>query len=195
MKIVQTLALSGLLAFSSVSVGLAAKIEVVISKVSQKMTVKIDGQTEYVWPVSTGTAGYDTPSGKFRPFRLEEEHYSKEWDDAPMPYSVFFTERGHAIHGTQYVKSLGRRASHGCVRLSETNAATLFGLVQDNGLGNTSVVIKGGFFDFSYASDPPQKPFAIQKSNGVKVFASGNSKNTSKSKKKKKKKSGLFSSL
>jgi L,D-transpeptidase catalytic domain len=128
--------------------GLAARLEVTVNKVSQKMTVKLDGETRYVWPVSTGRAGYDTPSGKFRPFRMEEDHFSTEWDDAPMPHSIFFTGDGHAIHGSEYVKSLGKRASHGCVRLSPNNAATLFEMVADNGMKNTSVVVKGGFFDF-----------------------------------------------
>jgi hypothetical protein len=31
---------------------------------------------------------------------MEIDHYSEEWDDAPMPYSIFFTQIGHAIHGT-----------------------------------------------------------------------------------------------
>jgi L,D-transpeptidase catalytic domain len=127
----------------------AKKVEIIISKVSQKMTVKVDGDTEYVWPVSTGAAKYETPSGNFRPFRMEAEHFSKEWDDAPMPHSIFFTPRGHAIHGSFYTKSLGRRASHGCVRLAPDNAETLFALVGEVGMSNTSVVLKGGFFDFS----------------------------------------------
>ncbi len=127
----------------------AKKVEIIISKVSQKMTVKVDGSTEYVWPVSTGAARYETPSGNFRPFRMEEDHFSKEWDDAPMPHSIFFTERGHAIHGSFYTKSLGRRASHGCVRLAPDNAETLFDLVGEAGMSNTRVVLKGGFFDFS----------------------------------------------
>lgn len=135
----------------------AERIDIIISKAGQKMTVKVDGSTEYVWPVSTGAAGYDTPSGKFRPFRMEEDHFSKEWDDAPMPHSIFFTPQGHAIHGSLYVKSLGRRASHGCVRLSPDNAKILFGLVGDAGMSNTSVTIKGGFFDFGYA---PRRSFA-----------------------------------
>jgi hypothetical protein len=122
-------------------------LDISINKVSQKMTVRIDGKKKYVWPVSTGAAGYETPSGKFKPFRMEKEHFSKEWDDAPMPHSVFFTTRGHAIHGSYYVKSLGRRASHGCVRLAPENAATLFGLVQKSGMGNTTITLKGGFFD------------------------------------------------
>jgi hypothetical protein len=144
-------------ALGSISASHAARVEVIINKVGQKMTVKVDGRVKYVWPISSGARGYTTPSGSFRPFRLEEEHYSKEWDDAPMPHSIFFTDRGHAIHGTLYEKSLGRAASHGCVRLSQANAQTLFELVESNGLGSTSVVVKGGFFDFGYA---PRRSFA-----------------------------------
>jgi hypothetical protein len=131
----------------------ASRVEIIVSKVSQKMTVKIDGDTEYVWPVSTGAAGYETPSGSFKPFRMEAEHFSKEWDDAPMPHSIFFTGDGHAIHGSYHVNSLGRRASHGCVRLAPENAATLFNLVEANGMANTRVVLKGGFFDFQSSTN------------------------------------------
>jgi lipoprotein-anchoring transpeptidase ErfK/SrfK len=66
---------------------------------------------------------------------MEKEHYSKEWDDAPMPYSIFFTDAGHAIHGSHAVSRLGRPASHGCVRLAPANARTLFDLVKAEGLG------------------------------------------------------------
>ncbi len=134
-----------------------AKLVVIsINKVSQKMTVSVDGSPEYVWPVSTGTAGYTTPSGKFRPFRMEKEHFSEEWDDAPMPHSIFFTPEGHAIHGSYYVNSLGRRASHGCVRLAPANAATLFALVQKAGMQNTTVIVKGGFFELGPVDlEPP----------------------------------------
>ncbi len=125
----------------------ATKVLITVNKVSQKMTVKVDGNTEYVWLVSTGAGQYDTPSGTFHPFRMEKDHFSKEWDDAPMPYSMFFTGEGHAIHGSFHVKSLGRKASHGCVRLAPENAAKLFGLVQSAGLQNTTIVLRGGFFD------------------------------------------------
>lgn len=148
--IITLLSLVGFLV--SAEAALASKIDIVISKVSQKMTVKVDGSTEYVWPVSTGAPGYDTPSGTFRPFRMEADHFSKEWDDAPMPHSIFFTGQGHAIHGSFHVKSLGRKASHGCVRLAPDNAAILYDLVQKNGMSNTTVTLKGGFFDFGSAS-------------------------------------------
>jgi lipoprotein-anchoring transpeptidase ErfK/SrfK len=122
------------------------RLVITINKVSQKMTVTLDGDTVYKWPVSTGAPGYETPSGTFRPFRMEKEHYSNEWDDAPMPHSIFFTAGGHAVHGSYHVKSLGRRASHGCVRLHPDNAAKLFALVKKTGMSNTRVVVKGGVF-------------------------------------------------
>ena len=133
--------------FALSSAGFATSVLITINKVSQKMTVKVDGETEYVWPVSTGARGYETPSGTYRPFRMEEDHFSKEWDDAPMPHSIFFTGEGHAIHGSYHVKSLGRRASHGCVRLAPDNATILYSLVQKAGMQNTTVVLRGGFFD------------------------------------------------
>ncbi|MBL8907037.1 MAG: L,D-transpeptidase family protein [Rhizobiales bacterium] len=119
-----------------------------INKASQKMTVTVGGRQMYNWLVSTGAAGYTTPSGNFKPFRMEKDHFSKEWDDAPMPHAIFFTMEGHAIHGSPYTKRLGTRASHGCVRLSPQNAATLFELVQKAGMSNTRVIVRGGGFDF-----------------------------------------------
>jgi hypothetical protein len=107
------------------------------------MTVVQDGEQLYVWPVSTGAAGYDTPNGDWKPFRMEKDHFSKEWDDAPMPNSIFFTMEGHAIHGTFETKNLGKPVSHGCVRLSRANSEILWGLVKKNKMANTKVVLTG----------------------------------------------------
>ncbi len=119
-----------------------ADLLITVDKTSQRMTVEKDGEQLFVWPVSTGAASYDTPSGSYKPFRLEKDHFSKEWDDAPMPHSIFFTMKGHAIHGSTH-KSIGRPASHGCVRLEPKNAALLFSLVKQEGLGKSRVVITG----------------------------------------------------
>ena len=121
----------------------SANILIQIDKSAQQMTVSQDGAQLYAWPVSTGQRGYDTPSGEFKPFRMEKEHYSREWDDAPMPHSIFFTTRGHAIHGTEHVRNIGRPASHGCVRLAPENARVLFGLVKQEGMANVRVVLSG----------------------------------------------------
>lgn len=125
----------------------AQRVLITIDKSRQQMTVEVDGEREHVWKVSTGAFRYATPSGRFRPFRMERTYFSKEWDDAPMPHSIFFTSRGHAIHGSPHVRSLGRRVSHGCVRLAPANAAKLFALVRRAGMSRTTVVVKGGFFN------------------------------------------------
>ncbi len=119
-----------------------ADLLIQIDKAAQQMTVTADGELLYTWPVSTGIARYDTPDGAFTPFRKEKEHYSREWDDAPMPYSIFFTQKGHAIHGTNH-RSLGRPASHGCVRLSVAHAAVLWDLVAKHKMANTMIVLTG----------------------------------------------------
>lgn len=118
----------------------AAKIVAHVDLSSQRMTVKVNGRVQYRWRVSTGKWGYSTPSGTYRPQRLERTWYSTIYDNAPMPYSIFF-HRGYAIHGTTSIGRLGRRASHGCIRLHPANAGRLFNLVRRYGMGNTRVVI------------------------------------------------------
>ena len=120
-----------------------AKVAITVDKDNQQMTVAVDGVERYRWPVSTGIPSYETPNGSFRTFRMEEDHYSKEFDDAPMPHSIFFTKIGHAIHGTDSVNRLGSPASHGCVRLSRDNASRLYALVQQEGVLNTTVTLTG----------------------------------------------------
>src|SRR5204862_6572335 len=120
-----------------------AKIAITIDKNEQLMTVAVDGAERYRWPVSTGNPSHETPNGSFRTFRMEEDHFSKEFDDAPMPHSIFFTKIGHAIHGTDSVGRLGTPASHGCVRLSRDNASTLYALVEQQGVLNTTVTLTG----------------------------------------------------
>ena len=87
-----------------------------IDKSKQKMTVFLDGAEKYVWPVSTGQAGYSTPSGNYTATSMNEIWYSKEWDNAPMPHSIFFRKDGYAIHGTYEAKYLGKPASHVALR-------------------------------------------------------------------------------
>jgi lipoprotein-anchoring transpeptidase ErfK/SrfK len=106
----------------------------------QRMTITVDGAPYASWPVSTGQNGYNTPMGSYRPYLLKRMHYSSKYENAPMPHAVFFSG-GYAIHGTPYVKRLGRRASHGCVRLHPANAARLYRLVLIYGLDNTRITI------------------------------------------------------
>src|SRR3979409_379581 len=134
-------AFAGLMVFAT---GAArANVSIPVDKNAQVIIVAVDGVERFRWPVSTGIPSYETPNGSFRTFRMEEDHYSKEFDDAPMPHSIFFTKIGHAIHGTDSEGRLGTPASHGCVRLSRANASTLYGLVQKEGVLNTTVTLTG----------------------------------------------------
>lgn len=116
----------------------------VVAKVdisSQRMHVFVDGELVYDWKISSARQGYITPRGAYRPTAMKVMHYSRKYDNSPMPYSIFF-RGGYAIHGTGYVKQLGRPASHGCIRLHPSNAATLYSLVQTYGARNTKIVIQ-----------------------------------------------------
>jgi hypothetical protein len=120
-----------------------ANILINVDKSTQSMSVTVDGALKWQWKVSTGRSGHDTPSGDFRPFGMEAMHYSKKYDNAPMPHSIFFTQEGHAIHGTLDAAHLGLPASHGCIRLDQANATALFALVRQEGVANTTVVVTG----------------------------------------------------
>lgn len=102
--------------------------QIVVDKRTQRMYVD-SPEGMFTWKVSTARKGYHTPSGTYTPYSLQPMHYSKKYDMAPMPNSIFFNG-GYAIHATPHVGALGRPASHGCVRLSPANAKTLYGIVQ-----------------------------------------------------------------
>jgi lipoprotein-anchoring transpeptidase ErfK/SrfK len=146
--------------------GLAILIN--INKAKQKMTVFVDGVQKYEWPVSTGRAGYSTPSGTYTATSMNEIWYSKEWDNSPMPHSIFFIKDGHAIHGSYEVKNLGKPVSHGCVRISPENATRLYALVKANGLANTHVVLTGVTpgGEFKSARAPAQRQAQAQAGPG-----------------------------
>jgi lipoprotein-anchoring transpeptidase ErfK/SrfK len=117
-----------------------APVNVVIDISSQSMAVRVNGWHYASWKVSTARSGYWTPRGNFRVQRMARVYYSRKYDNSPMPNSVFF-KGGYAIHGSNYVKSLGRPASHGCVRLHPSNAAKLYSLVQQHGARNVRITI------------------------------------------------------
>ncbi|AHB48619.1 hypothetical protein W911_09800 [Hyphomicrobium nitrativorans NL23] len=109
---------------------------------NQTMTVSEGGAVRHSWPISSGRRGYATPTGTFQPTWMARQWFSKQYDNAPMPHSIFFHE-GVAIHGSWALRSLGRPASHGCVRLAPKNASTLFRMVNRHGKERTRIVVDG----------------------------------------------------
>jgi lipoprotein-anchoring transpeptidase ErfK/SrfK len=133
---VATLAFLAFAPLQSEAASLVAKVDVS----TQTMTVTHRGQVKYRWKVSTARSGKVTPSGTWTAKWLSKNHRSSRYNNAPMPYAIFYN--GHyAVHGTNQINRLGRPASAGCIRLHPENAAILFGLAQKEGLKNTRIVV------------------------------------------------------
>lgn len=119
---------------------LAERIVAHVSITSQIMKVYHEGRLLFTWPVSTAKPGKITPAGTYSPEFLSRNHRSSRYNNAPMPFAIFYD--GHyAIHGTDQIKKLGEPASRGCVRLHPDNAKILFEMVKAEGMENMRVVI------------------------------------------------------
>lgn len=117
-------------------------LKAIVDLSKQQMTVMSGDQVLHVWPISSGRSGYQTPNGVYYPQWRARMWRSRQYYNAPMPYSVFF-HRGYAIHGTYATGLLGRPASHGCIRLSNKNAATFYTLVEQHGMQSTQIIVQG----------------------------------------------------
>lgn len=129
--------LACLLPLAAAAAPLVAKVDIS----TQTMTVIYNGQVAYQWPVSTARSGKYTPRGAWSAKWLSRNHKSSLYNNAPMPFSIFFNGN-YAIHGTNQISRLGRPASAGCVRLHPEHAAVLFSLTQQVGKQNMRVVIQ-----------------------------------------------------
>ena len=121
---------------------LAKAEDVIITVDVSEQAMLVETPTDsFIWPVSTARKGYHTPRGVYQPYRMAKMHYSKKYDNAPMPNSIFFNG-GYAIHATYDIKRLGRPASHGCVRLAPRDAQWLYRIVREYVMENTTVVVQ-----------------------------------------------------
>ena len=145
-----------------------------IDLAKQTMVVSEDGDVKYSWPISSGAEEFPTPRGTFRPQWVAKMWYSRKYDNAPMPNAVFISG-GVAIHATQHVSSLGRPASHGCIRLAPGNAKTFYNLVGKHGLKMTRVSIYGNpkWRAPAVASrDAPSRRYAARQQDSGSWFSS-----------------------
>jgi len=139
-----------------------ADVDIKVNLSTQRMNVSVDGRHYATYKVSTGRRGYTTPTGRYRIQRMTRMHYSRKYNNSPMPNSIFY-HGGYAIHGTGAIKRLGRVASHGCVRLHPKNARTLYNLVKSEGRRSTKIKVYRG----------PKTVFAEQKKKTKPFFIFG----------------------
>ncbi len=86
--------------------------------------------------ISSGKKGKETPLGFWSVLQKKKSHFSRKYDDAPMPFMQRIDDHGIAFHAG---KTPGYPASHGCIRLPHKFAEKLYGLTK---LGS-KVVIEG----------------------------------------------------
>lgn len=106
---------------------------IVVDKVAQAFGAYENGALVRWGPVSTARSGHSTPTGTFKIGSHERMHYSRKYDNAPMPFAQQ-VYKGIFLHQFSLP---GYAASHGCIRLSMTDAQWLFGWTH---LGDTVIV-------------------------------------------------------
>ncbi|HWK14188.1 MAG TPA: L,D-transpeptidase [Rhizobiaceae bacterium] len=122
------------------AVASAANVVARVSISNQTMTVVQNGVVKHRWRVSTARKGKVTPRGSWTAKWLSKNHRSSRYNNAPMPYAIFYSGN-FAVHGTNQTSRLGRPASAGCVRLDTANAAKLYSIAQRVGLKNLRIVV------------------------------------------------------
>lgn len=146
------------LTLSLVADAAQARVKITIDLSRQMMHVVAGSGESHDWTISSGRAGFATPVGVYGVSRLEANHRSKKYNNAPMPHSIFF-QGGYAIHGSYDLGSLGRPVSHGCVRLEPANAALLYALVEKEG---AIIAVKGAWTGSSMVAEGRGKPRAAR---------------------------------
>lgn len=96
----------------------------IVNLQTQRAVLFRDGVPIGVSTVSSGKEGYETPTGVFTILEKKKEHYSKTYNNAPMPNMQRLTWKGVALHAGNLP---GYPASHGCIRLPAKFSALLFG--------------------------------------------------------------------
>lgn len=119
----------------------ASTVRATVDLSQQRMTVYVAGRKKYSWRVSTGKKGWRTKTGAYTPYAQRERFYSTKWNMS-LPYLTMIGYDGTAVHGTYQTSRLGRPASHGCIRLSVSNARRFYRLVQRFGFSQTQVIVR-----------------------------------------------------
>lgn len=141
MRIIAGIALALSVVAGAPAASQAASLVARVDISTQTMTVIHHGEVKYRWRVSTARQGKVTPAGSWSAKWLSRNHRSSRYNNAPMPYAIFYSGN-YAVHGTNQVSRLGRPASAGCIRLDTANAAVLYRLAQQEGLKNTRIVVQ-----------------------------------------------------
>ncbi len=112
--------------------------QIVISILDRKLALVVDGEVVKVWRTAVGTESTPTPNGVYTIVNRvsNPSYYLPGKVIAAGPSNPVGTRwlglslKGFGIHGTNNPGSIGRKASHGCVRMKNRDVEELFDLVR-----------------------------------------------------------------
>ena len=116
----------------------ATERKIVISIPDRKLALVEDGRVVKVYPIAVGAPGSPSPSGEFRVREriTNPTYYAPGKVIGPGAANPLGTRwiglghRGYGIHGMNEPRSIGKRASHGCIRMNKADVEELFELVR-----------------------------------------------------------------
>ena len=116
----------------------AAKRVIVVSLEDRKLALVEDGQVKKIYTVAVGKPSTPSPVGTFTIERrvVDPVYHHDGKTVQPGPGNPVGTRwmglsiRGYGIHGTNVPSSIGKAASHGCIRMGKADVEELFSMVQ-----------------------------------------------------------------
>ena len=149
--------------------------QIIVSLEDRKLALLEDGVVTRVFPVAVGKESSPSPSGSFKVVnRVSNPTYYHPGKVIPAGASnplgnrwIGLSQKGYGIHGTNEPKSIGKAASHGCIRMAKKDLEQLFEIVRPG----DSVEIRGERDEetaqiFGTASEPVVVAAAATESDG-----------------------------
>jgi hypothetical protein len=109
-----------------------------VSLPDRQLALLENGRLKKVYPVAVGKGSTPSPTGSFHILVrvTNPTYYHQGKVIAPGPKNPLGTRwmglgyKGYGIHGTNAPNSIGKAASHGCIRMAKTDLEELFGMVE-----------------------------------------------------------------
>ena len=134
----QAIQLLAILATATTEVFAEGATRLIVSIPDRKTVLMEDGQVVKIYPIAVGKKSTPSPNGNFH---IASRVVKPTWYQAgkvvgPGPANPVGTRwiglgyKGYGIHGTNMPNSIGKAASHGCIRMRNHDVEELFELVQ-----------------------------------------------------------------
>ncbi len=137
-KRVAVLSMVLLMAASAIAQVTPVRRQVVVSIPDRKLALVENGRVVKVYPVAVGAAVSPSPTGQFTIVNrlVKPTYYHTGTVIEPGPKNplgtrwIGLSQKGYGIHGTNAPRSIGKAASHGCIRMAKADLEELFEQVQ-----------------------------------------------------------------